>query len=73
MFILTSAISGIFGLVFLAIWLLLSIFTVISVLRNRGHQLNVYDKILWMLLIIVVPIVGSLIYIIWKSARKPEA
>lgn len=73
MFILTSAISGIFGLIFLAIWLLLSIFTVISVLRNRGHQLNVFDKILWMVLIIVVPIVGSLIYIIWKSGRKPEA
>lgn len=73
MYILTSAISGIFGLIFLAIWLLLSVFTVISVLRNHEHKLNLLDKMLWILLIIVVPIVGSLIYIMWKSGRKPEA
>ena len=73
MFILTSAISGIFGLIFLAIWLLLAVYTVISVLRNYEHKLNALDKILWIVLVVVVPIIGSLIYILWKSGRKPEA
>jgi len=73
MFIVTSAISGIFGLIFLAIWLLLAVYTIVSVLRNHERKLNVLDKILWILLAVVVPIIGSLIYILWKSGRKPEA
>jgi hypothetical protein len=67
MYLITSAIGGTFGLIFLIIWALLSVYSLINVLRNRN--ISGGAKILWVVVIIVVPIVGSLIYLFWKSVR----
>jgi hypothetical protein len=73
MYILTSAISGVFGLIFMALWLSLAVVTILSILRNQQHTLSVGNKLLWIVIIIVVPIVGPLIYLFWRSSKKPEA
>ena len=67
MYLITSAIGGTFGLIFLVIWALLSLYSIINVLRNRN--VNEGTKILWVVLIIVIPIVGSLSYLFWKSVK----
>ena len=67
MYLITSAIGGTFGLIFLIVWALLSVYSLINLLRNRN--INGGTKILWVVVIIVVPIVGSLIYLFWKSVK----
>jgi hypothetical protein len=68
MYLITSAIGGTFGLVLLVIWALLSLYALISVLRNSS--INTGAKILWVAIIIVVPILGSLIYLFWRSVKE---
>jgi hypothetical protein len=68
MYLITSAIGGTFGLIFLAVWALLSVYSLISVIRS--HSINGGAKILWVVIIIVVPIVGSLIYLFWRSVKE---
>lgn len=67
MYLITSAIGGTFGLVFLVVWMVLALYSLINVLRN----INITGgaKILWTAIIIVVPILGSLIYLFWKSVK----
>ena len=67
MYLITSAIGGTFGLIFLVIWTLLSLYTLINALRNQN--MNGGAKILWVVTIIVIPIVGSLSYLFWKSVK----
>ena len=70
MYLITSAISGIFGLIFLILWILLSVFTLINIFRT--DNVNRENKFLWVIIIIIVPILGSLIYLYWHSVKKPE-
>jgi hypothetical protein len=72
MYLITSAFSGIIGFVFLVIWGALSLVALITILRNKGHYLNLGNRLLWALVVLVVPIVGSCIYLFWKSAKKLE-
>jgi len=69
MYLITSAITGTFGFIFLVLWVLLVVFTLLNILRN--HSLNLDNKILWIVIIVVVPILGSLIYLFWKSVKNP--
>ena len=73
MYILTPAISGAFGLIFMALWLVLAVLTILNVLRNQQHVLSAGNMLLWILIILVVPIIGPLIYLLWKSSKKTEA
>jgi len=73
MYILTPAISGALGMLFLALWLTLAVLTILSVLRNQQHTLTAGNMLLWIIIILVVPIIGPLIYLLWKSSKKPEA
>lgn len=68
MYLITSAIGGTFGLIFLIVWAMLSLYSLINVLRNRN--INGGTKILWVVIIIVVPILGSLIYLFWRSVKE---
>ncbi|HEY4195314.1 MAG TPA: PLDc N-terminal domain-containing protein [Mucilaginibacter sp.] len=68
MYLITSAIGGTVGLIFLIIWALLSLYSLINVLRN--NNVNGGSKILWVVIIIVVPILGSLFYLFWKSVKE---
>ncbi|HTD40847.1 MAG TPA: PLDc N-terminal domain-containing protein [Mucilaginibacter sp.] len=67
MYLITSAIGGTFGLIFLVIWALLSIYSLINVLRNKN--INGGAKILWVVIIIILPILGSLTYLLLRSLR----
>jgi cobalamin synthase len=67
MYLITSAIGGTFGLIFLILWALLSVYSLINVLRN--NNINGGAKILWIVIIIVVPILGSLIYLFWRNVK----
>ncbi len=67
---ITSAISGTLGMIFFILWVLLVIFTLVSILRNSN--VNRDNKLLWIVIILVVPIIGPLVYLFWHSARKPE-
>jgi Phospholipase_D-nuclease N-terminal len=69
----SSLFSGALGLIFFAAWLSLGVIALLSVLRNQEHQLNLPNKILWAAIIIIVPFIGPLTYLIWKSSKKPEA
>jgi len=69
MYIITSAISGTLGFIFLIIWALLVVISFLNILRT--HTLNLPNKLLWILIIVVVPILGSLIYMVWKTVKNP--
>jgi len=68
MYLITSAIGGTFGLIFLIVWALLSLYSLINVLRN--NSINGGAKILWVVIIIVVPILGSLVYLFWRNVKE---
>jgi hypothetical protein len=67
MYLITSAIGGTLGLIFLIIWGLLSLYALINILRT--HKINEGSKILWVVVIIVVPILGSLTYLFWRKVK----
>ncbi|MBS1526599.1 MAG: PLDc N-terminal domain-containing protein [Bacteroidetes bacterium] len=64
---MTSAFSGTLGLIFLALWAILSFYTLVNVLRT--HSINEGAKILWIVVIIVVPILGALFYLFWRKVK----
>jgi hypothetical protein len=68
MYLITSAIGGTFGLIFLIVWALLSLYSLINVLRNSS--VNGGAKILWVVIIIVVPILSSLVYLFWRNIKE---
>jgi hypothetical protein len=68
MYLITSTIGGTLGLIFLILWALLSLYSLINVIRNRN--INGGSNILWVVIIIVVPILGSLTYLFWRSVKE---
>ena len=68
MYLITSAVGGTLGLIFLIVWALLSIYSIINVIRTS--KLNLASKILWAFIIIVVPILGSLVYLFWRKVKE---
>jgi len=67
MYLITSTIGGTFGLIFLFIWVLLGIYTFFAILRNKN--MNGGAKALWIVIIAVVPILGSLTYLFLRSLK----
>jgi len=67
MYLITSTIGGTFGLLFLFAWVLLGIFAFFAILRNKN--INNGAKLLWIIIIAVVPILGSITYLFLKSLR----
>jgi len=67
MYLITSAIGGTLGLIFLILWGLLSLYSLINVLRT--HAINGDAKLLWIAIIIVVPILGSVAYLFWRRVK----
>jgi cobalamin synthase len=57
-----SLISGAFGLIFFIAWILLIIYSLMSILRS---SMNPSTKLLWVIIILVAPVLGSLLYIFW--------
>jgi len=67
---ISSAIGGTLGLIFLILWALLSLFALISIFRNSDVNRN--NKFLWFVIVVIVPIIGPLIYWFWHSVREPQ-
>lgn len=67
MYLITSAFGGTLGLIFLILWILLSLYTLINILRT--HAINTDSKVLWIVVIIVVPILGALLYLFWRRVK----
>ena len=67
MYLITSTIGGTFGLLFLLTWVLLGIYAFFNILRNKN--INSGAKLLWIVIIAVVPILGSLTYLFLKSLK----
>jgi hypothetical protein len=68
MYLIISTIGGTLGLIFLILWALLSLYSLVNVIRNRN--INGDSNILWVVIIIVVPILGSLTYLFWRSVKE---
>jgi hypothetical protein len=49
------------------VWLLVAVRVV------RRHDLGVRGKVLWLVVILVIPILGLFIYFIWDAARPKSA
>ena len=60
---ISSIISGAVGLIFFIAWLALIVYAVLDILRNSSMNQN--TKLIWFVIIIVAPILGSLLYIFW--------
>ncbi|MCO1575397.1 PLD nuclease N-terminal domain-containing protein [Crossiella sp. SN42] len=56
---------GVFGLLLLALW----IFCIIDVIRTPEGETNHLPKMLWLLIVIIIPTVGS---IVWLVLGRPQ-
>lgn len=63
-----SFVTGTFGLIVMIIWLLLLIFTLLHAIGNRNIDKN--SKVLWVAIMVVVPILGSLVYLFWRGVKR---
>jgi divalent metal cation (Fe/Co/Zn/Cd) transporter len=61
--LVTSVISGVFGLVFFVIEFVLIVYALLDIFKNPSFSLN--TKLLWVIIIVLIPILGSLLYIFW--------
>lgn len=68
MHFITSFISGAFGLVFFIAWVLLVVYALLDIMRNTNF--NNSTKLLWIIVILIAPILGSLIYIFWGRTQN---
>ena len=61
------------GLAFaaLAAWILVWLIVAARVLRR--HDLGVGGKVLWLIVILVLPILGLLVYFLWDASRPRSA
>lgn len=66
--LVTSLISGLFGLVFFIIELVLVVYALLDIFRNPNFTLN--TKLLWVIIIVLIPILGSLLYIFWRRNQS---
>ena len=55
----------------LAAWIFVWLVVAVRVLRR--HDLGVGGKVLWLVVILVLPIVGLLAYFLWDAARPGSA
>ena len=59
----TSIVSGVFGLIFFVIEFALIVYALLDIFKNPNFNFN--TKLLWVIIIVLIPILGSLLYIFW--------
>ena len=67
MYLITSTVGGTFGLLFLFLWVLLGVFAFFNILRNKN--INSSAKLLWIVMIAVVPVLGAITYLFLRSLK----
>ncbi|NCD70339.1 PLDc N-terminal domain-containing protein [Mucilaginibacter agri] len=60
-------VSGTLGLILMIVWLALLVFTLLHAIGNKNIDRN--NKILWVAIMVVVPIGGSLVYLFWRLVK----
>jgi Phospholipase_D-nuclease N-terminal len=55
------------GLAALAVWIFVWLLVASRVLRR--HDIEAGGKILWIVVILVIPVVGLFVYFLWDAAR----
>ncbi len=60
--------EGLVTVAFVA-WILVWLLVAVRVVRRR--DLGIAGKLFWLVVILVVPLVGLLIYFLWDAARGP--
>jgi len=61
--IVTSLVSGLFGLIFFIIEVILIVYALMDIFKNPNFNTN--TKLLWVVIIVLIPILGSLLYLFW--------
>ncbi len=60
-------IGGFFRFIFGIIWLLLVVIALVDLLKS---SLAMNTKLLWLIVILIAPVVGSLLYLLWGKRQK---
>ena len=55
----------------LAMWIFVWLLVAVRVVRRR--DLGVAAKLLWLLVILVIPVIGLFVYFLWDAARPRQA
>jgi len=63
MHFISELISGIFGFIFFVLYVVLFIYALLDIIKSS--RLNQNTKLLWIIIILIAPILGSLIYLVW--------
>ena len=59
------------ALVALACWVFVWLLVAVRVIRR--HDLGIGGKVLWIVVILVLPLLGLLLYFLWDAARPRSA
>jgi hypothetical protein len=55
----------------LVVWILVWVLVAVRIVRR--HDLGLAGKLLWLVVILVVPFVGLFVYFLWDAARPSRA
>ena len=55
----------------LALWIFIWLLVAVRIIRRR--DLGIVGKVLWLVIILVVPLVGLFVYFLWDAARPRQA
>ena len=61
------------GLAAVALVLWIAIWLLVAVRIVRRRDLGIGGKVLWLVIILVIPLVGLFIYFLWDAARPSRA
>ena len=60
--------KGLAGIV-LILWIVVWLFVAVNVVRRR--DLGLVGKLIWLVVILVLPVVGLLVYFLWDASKPP--
>lgn len=60
-------IGGLFRFIFGVIWFILIVITLIDLFKSN---LPTNTKLLWLIVILIAPVLGSLIYLLWGKNQR---
>jgi hypothetical protein len=55
----------------LVVWIVVWLFVAVGVIRRR--DLGIVGKLLWLVVILVIPLVGLFVYFLWNASRPARA
>lgn len=65
-----------FALLLGLVWICLLVFCLVEVIRTRGEEIRLLPKVVWLSLVLLFPIFGSVAWLIAgrpeKAARRPD-